>query len=155
MRIEMWFACPVYSEQCWRVPSCLHWLLAVRQLSRESRRVLRQNVNMCAHGRCMAVILARLRQLPGFWDAQRSSHWERATRQLVQTGHPDVGPLDDLEDKEVLIIGHGSIGKALEKRLLPFGAHVSRIARTAREGVHSMSGDIPLQSLTFPGMQLP
>ena len=37
-------------------------------------------------------------------------------------------------------MGHGSIGKALEKRLLPFGANVSGIARTAREGVHSMAG---------------
>ena len=41
----------------------------------------------------------------------------------------------------MLIIGHGSIGRALEKRLLPFGANVSGIARTAREGVHSMSGE--------------
>ena len=38
-------------------------------------------------------------------------------------------------------MGHGSIGKALEKRLLPFGANVSGIARTAREGVHSMAGE--------------
>lgn len=133
----------VYSEQCWRVPSCLHWLFALRQLSRESWCIHEQIVNMFAHGRCMAVILARLRQLPGFWEAQRSSHWEQATQQLVQTGHPDVGPLDDLEGKEVLVIGHGSIGRALEKRLLPFGAHVSGIARTAREGVHSMLGDTP------------
>jgi phosphoglycerate dehydrogenase-like enzyme len=91
----------------------------------------------------MAVILARLRQLPGFWEAQRSSQWEPATWQLLHTGDPDVGPLDDLEDKRVLIIGHGSIGKALETRLLPFGAHVSGIARTAREGVHGMSGEEP------------
>ena len=138
-----WECMSVYTEQCRRVLSCLHWLLAVRQLSRESWRILQQHVNMCAHGRCMAVILARLRQLPGLWEAQLSSHWDRATRQLVQTGHPDVGPLDDLEDKVVLIIGHGSIGRALEKRLLAFGAHVSGIARTAREGVHSMSGETP------------
>ena len=38
-------------------------------------------------------------------------------------------------------MGHGSIGKALEKRLLPFGANVSGIARTAREGMHSMAGE--------------
>ncbi|CAL5227040.1 g9937 [Coccomyxa viridis] len=88
---------------------------------------------------CMAVILSRLRQLPAFWDAQQQSKWEPATKQMIQTGHPDVGPLDDLEGKEVLIIGHGSIGRALETRLLPFGARVAGIARTAREGVHSMS----------------
>lgn len=44
------------------------------------------------------------------------------------------------QGKEVLIIGHGSIGRALEKRLLPFDANVIGIARTAREGVHSMAG---------------
>ena len=44
------------------------------------------------------------------------------------------------QGKEVLIIGHGSIGRALETRLLPFGANVSGIARTARDGVSSMSG---------------
>ena len=48
-------------------------------------------------GRCMAVILSRLRQLPAFWDAQQQSLWEPATKQMIQTGHPDVGPLDDLE----------------------------------------------------------
>ena len=41
----------------------------------------------------------------------------------------------------MLIIGHGSIGRALETRLLPFGARVAGIARTAREGVHSMLGE--------------
>ena len=48
------------------------------------------------------------------------------------------------QGKEVLIIGHGSIGRALEKRLLPFGANVVGIARTAREGVHSMTGESQL-----------
>ena len=51
----------------------------------------------CFRGRCMAVILSRLRQLPAFWDAQQQSKWEPATKQIIQTGHPDVGPLDDLE----------------------------------------------------------
>ncbi len=51
----------------------------------------------CFRGRCMAVILSRLRQLPAFWDAQQRSKWEPATKQMIQTGHPDVGPLDDLE----------------------------------------------------------
>ncbi|CAK0759703.1 hypothetical protein CVIRNUC_002718 [Coccomyxa viridis] len=88
---------------------------------------------------CMAMILSRLRQLPAFWEAQQQSRWEPATMQMIRTGQPDVGPLDDLDGKEVLIVGHGSIGKALEKRLLPFGANVSGIARTAREGVHSMA----------------
>ena len=40
----------------------------------------------------------------------------------------------------MLILGHGSIGKALEARLAPFGARVRGIARTPRPGVSSMAG---------------
>ena len=43
------------------------------------------------------MILSRLRQLPAFWEAQQQPRWEPATKQLIQTGDPDVGPLDDLE----------------------------------------------------------
>jgi phosphoglycerate dehydrogenase-like enzyme len=47
--------------------------------------------------------------------------------------------LRDLEDARVLILGHGSIGVAVEERLAPFGvAEVVRVARTARDGVHGV-----------------
>ena len=38
------------------------------------------------------------------------------------------------------MIGYGSIAKALEKRLLPFGARITGIARSPRPNVSSMSG---------------
>jgi phosphoglycerate dehydrogenase-like enzyme len=48
--------------------------------------------------------------------------------------------LRDVEDARVLILGHGSIGVAVEERLAPFGvAEVVRVARRAREGVHAVS----------------
>jgi phosphoglycerate dehydrogenase-like enzyme len=47
--------------------------------------------------------------------------------------------LRDLEGARVLILGHGSIGVAVEERLAPFGvADIVRVARRAREGVHGV-----------------
>lgn len=42
----------------------------------------------------------------------------------------------------MLLIGCGSIGSAIEARLLPFEVDVVRVARSAREGVHAIE-DLP------------
>ena len=34
-----------------------------------------------------------------------------------------------------MIVGHGSIGRAVERRLVPFGVRIGRVARSARPGV--------------------
>lgn len=47
--------------------------------------------------RVIAVILSQMRQLPAFWMAQQQGEWNGATRELINTGMPAVGPLDDLE----------------------------------------------------------
>jgi phosphoglycerate dehydrogenase-like enzyme len=44
-----------------------------------------------------------------------------------------------LVGRRVVLLGYGRIGKAVEARLLPFGAQVSKVARTAREGVASFA----------------
>jgi phosphoglycerate dehydrogenase-like enzyme len=47
--------------------------------------------------------------------------------------------LRDLQGARVLIVGHGSIGVAVEERLAPFEvAEVVRVARRARDGVHAV-----------------
>jgi phosphoglycerate dehydrogenase-like enzyme len=47
--------------------------------------------------------------------------------------------LRDIEGASVLILGHGSIGIAVEERLAPFGVgEVVRVARRARDGVHAV-----------------
>jgi phosphoglycerate dehydrogenase-like enzyme len=47
--------------------------------------------------------------------------------------------LRDLAEARVLILGHGSIGEAVEARLRPFEvAEVVRVARRARDGVHAV-----------------
>jgi phosphoglycerate dehydrogenase-like enzyme len=45
---------------------------------------------------------------------------------------------DELAGKTVLILGHGSIGRAAEARLEPFGARVVGVASHARDGVHGV-----------------
>ena len=41
----------------------------------------------------------------------------------------------ELAGKRVVIVGYGSIGRAVEQRLAPFGVRVGRVARRARPGV--------------------
>ncbi len=43
-----------------------------------------------------------------------------------------------LADRSALIVGYGQIGAAIEARLTPFEVDVRRVARTAREGIHSL-----------------
>lgn len=74
-------------------------------------------------------ILAVYRRLPELVAAQLDGQWRR----------PDFREMRDLEGLNVLIVGYGSIGRAVEKRLLPFGVTVRRVARTAREGVSGVA----------------
>jgi phosphoglycerate dehydrogenase-like enzyme len=70
----------------------------------------------------LAAILAAIRQFPYFAAEQAAARWSyRFTGCLV--------------GKTVLIVGYGSIGRAVESRLAGFGVEVLRVARSAREGV--------------------
>jgi phosphoglycerate dehydrogenase-like enzyme len=48
----------------------------------------------------------------------------------------------ELQGTTVLLVGFGSIGRALEARLEPFGVEVIGVARHARDGVHAV-GELP------------
>ncbi|WEO95124.1 2-hydroxyacid dehydrogenase [Streptomyces sp. FXJ1.172] len=68
----------------------------------------------------LTLTLACLRGVPGFVRAQQQGRWESGF-------HPS------LADRNVLIVGYGSIGAAIEDRLVPFEvARVARIARSRR-----------------------
>jgi phosphoglycerate dehydrogenase-like enzyme len=75
----------------------------------------------------MAVILTMERRIPEFIDLQRRGEWRRDS----------ANHLDDLDGKAVLVLGYGSIGKAVAQRLAPFGARVVGIAQHAREDAES------------------
>ncbi|GHF07722.1 dehydrogenase [Amycolatopsis deserti] len=73
----------------------------------------------------LALILAAQRDLPRWFRQQRTGSWDREhTRSLA--------------DERVLLVGYGSIGKAIERYLEAGEADVVRVASTAREGVHGI-----------------
>jgi phosphoglycerate dehydrogenase-like enzyme len=74
----------------------------------------------------VAVILAMQKQLPFYVGQQREGNWS-SRRQGEQ--------IDEVAGKTVLIVGYGSIGRAIESRLTPFGPRFVRVARRARDGV--------------------
>src|SRR5580698_10491464 len=70
--------------------------------------------------------IAALRQFPFFAVEQAAGRWSyRGTGSLA--------------GKNVLIVGYGSIGQAVERRLNGFDVSVSRVARSARDGVSPVS----------------
>jgi phosphoglycerate dehydrogenase-like enzyme len=77
----------------------------------------------------VAVTLAALRDLPYFAIEQAAQRWSyRFT--------------DCLADKSVLIVGYGSIGAAVERRLAGFEMELRRVAWRARDGVAAV-GELP------------
>ena len=89
----------------------------------------------------VTAILAMTRRFPDLVDLQREGTWDRGINSFVGGGSQDspLWPIHDLEGAHVLVLGHGSIGRAVDARLAPFGATVTGVARHARPGVHAMS----------------
>lgn len=77
----------------------------------------------------VTAILAHLRRFQEFALAQRRREWARRRT-------------DQLAGKRVLIVGAGSIGGAVARRIQPFEVEITMVARRAREGVLPV-GDLP------------
>lgn len=77
----------------------------------------------------VALALAAQRALPEFVLSQDAGEW---------TPRQTTG----LADARVLIVGYGSIGQALERRLEGFEVEITRVARRERDGVSGMP-DLP------------
>jgi phosphoglycerate dehydrogenase-like enzyme len=75
----------------------------------------------------VGAILAMQRRIPEFLDLQHRAEWKREPADDVS----------DLEGKSVVVIGYGSIGRAVAARLAPFGARVVGVARHRRDDVQS------------------
>jgi phosphoglycerate dehydrogenase-like enzyme len=80
----------------------------------------------------VAALLALRWRLPRFFELQRRAEWDTNAGNWITTGPSSVGPIDDLDGATVLILGYGSIGRALAARLISFGARVVGVARHAR-----------------------
>jgi phosphoglycerate dehydrogenase-like enzyme len=70
----------------------------------------------------VGLMLAAQRGIPDFVTAQASASWLPLT------------PRAALADKRVLILGYGSIGRALARRLAPFEVRLTAVASRARAG---------------------
>lgn len=88
----------------------------------------------------VSAILAVLKHFPFFMDVQRSGVWKRRfeapANYATITGdtrplYPPV-MLEELTGKKVLLVGHGAIGKEIERMLAPFNVEMVRVARRAR-----------------------
>ena len=95
----------------------------------------------------IGAIFAVLKYFPFFLDVQREGVWKRRFEaparyaQISGDARPLYPPvmLEELTGKRVLLVGHGSIGQEIERMLAPFSVELTRVARTAREGVHAVS----------------
>ena len=81
----------------------------------------------------VTLTLSALRGIPRYVRQADRGEW-------LPTYQADIDAVDDaLADKTVLILGYGSIGSAIERRLAGFEVEVLRVARRAREGVHAFT----------------
>ncbi|CAN5442488.1 2-hydroxyacid dehydrogenase [soil metagenome] len=74
----------------------------------------------------LTLILASLRGIPEFVEARARHEWKPSWRPA-------------LADKHVLLVGYGAIGEAIERRLSPFEVTITRVARSARDGVRPVT----------------
>ncbi len=93
----------------------------------------------------LGLVLAAQRDLPRWAIDQSERRWAAV-------------PQRSLADSRVLIVGHGSIGRAVEQRLLPFETTVVRLAGRARpdedvhgaDALHSLLPEADIVVLTTP-----
>jgi phosphoglycerate dehydrogenase-like enzyme len=74
----------------------------------------------------LTALLSILREFPRFERARQQRRW-------------DYSMTDELAGKQVLIIGAGDVGQQLARRLIACDATPVFVARTAREGVHTIA----------------
>lgn len=104
----------------------------------------------------IGAILTSLKYFPLYLDLQRAADWrgrKQATEyyhQLNGDGRAIYPPVlqEELTGKRVLMIGHGAIGKEIERMLSPFHVHLTRVARTPRQeprvhAVNELDGLLP------------
>ena len=96
----------------------------------------------------LGMMIASQRGMADFARNQASGTWDNSQR-------------PSLADRRVLLVGYGGVGKAIEARLLPFEAHVTRMASREREdaagkvvGVDSLFEQLPLHDIVVVSVPL-
>ena len=101
----------------------------------------------------VAVVLATFKRLPHLLEQQRQGTWDREANLAFGSGPP----AEDLATASVLVVGMGSIGRAVQARLEPFGCRVVGVASRARDDLHgpedlpSLLADADVVVLLAPG----
>lgn len=88
----------------------------------------------------VSATLAMLKYFPLYRDLQRAADWRGRSQAskdyaVIHDDHQPQYPAvlqEELHAKRVLIVGYGDIGKTIEHLLIPFGVHITRVARSAR-----------------------
>lgn len=96
----------------------------------------------------VGMMIASQRGIPDFVRNQASGTWDNTQRA-------------SLADRRVLLVGYGGVGKAIEARLLPFEAEVTRMASRAREdaagtihGIDALYDQLPLHEIVVVSVPL-
>jgi phosphoglycerate dehydrogenase-like enzyme len=74
----------------------------------------------------VAAILAGEKSFPLYRDQQTASRWQHLSTRIVA-------------EESIMLLGYGSIGRAVEARLAPIGSKIVRVARRAHPGVAPMT----------------
>ncbi|ELT43018.1 2-hydroxyacid dehydrogenase [Arthrobacter nitrophenolicus] len=96
----------------------------------------------------VGMMIASQRGIPDFVRNQASGTWDNTQRA-------------SLADRRVLLVGYGGVGKAIEARLLPFEAEVTRMGSRTREddrgtvyGIDSLYEQLPLHEIVVVSVPL-
>ncbi|WP_258805047.1 2-hydroxyacid dehydrogenase [Pseudarthrobacter sp. NS4] len=96
----------------------------------------------------LGMMIASQRGIPDFVRNQAGGTWDNTQR-------------PSLADRRVLLVGYGGVGKAIEARLLPFEAHVTRMASRERRdstgtiyGTDALYEQLPLHEIVVVSVPL-
>lgn len=81
----------------------------------------------------------------GITIAAQRGFGEAVRNQLTGTWHNTTRP--GVADKRVLLVGYGGVSKAIEARLLPFEAEITRVASSARDEVNPAGDTVHVHAI--------
>jgi phosphoglycerate dehydrogenase-like enzyme len=160
VKIDVWIPDPYLTRaiKIWPRLSGVRLVLALMAGTEWIPSMVGPHVTICnAHGAhniptaewALSAILASLKYFPLYLDVQHSGQWKRRFEasahyaRITGDTRPIYPPvlLEELTGKSVLLVGHGAIGKEIERILAPFHVDLTLVARRARTepAVHAVS----------------